>query len=557
MDFLFFKASSELKEQGQLATQKYQGIFNITLKGSYVDGQAELSMMASRGQLHGGEIWFISDTCKIEDVRSVFSIWVEQKKRPLIVANSTLHGYLINECTVPTQKERIIAQIEPYSTRYIFNCLRSVFTSGERKLDLRVAKSMMIALREVLQHFIGESTPQQVSEARSESNHGEAISVGAFYGDGICGSIELRLSQDLLKKSFIKMIASGGNSEGEVKVSQADLSDFTGELVTQVWDRVYHGLKEFEYDLVKGAQVTVFGGHQGYNKSSGKYYVMPFKHEDSIIELVLCYDFYTEKIRNLADKKQSQGVTVMSDDTTASKSHLDVRLIKSLIWGLQSIFKDNYGLDLVLISISNTPAITETLALAVIHGRGPGGGYSSFLSMNKEACEAIFKASMGMTLPDMDSLGVSDLLSEVANMLRGKLKQDATNLGYTYNNILHSSYCADKNPENLFEQEGYFKNIVAESRGVGGQIHVNFALGNEGGFMTMKIAIDSIEAAREYDFAPLFYNSLALSFQNGQILSGESGLAAAAKAGIDKLTRTAEAPVQAGEAKNSADDFLF
>lgn len=98
---------------------------------------------------------------------------------------------------------------------------------------------------------------------------------------------------------------------------------------------------------------------------------------------------------------------------------------------------------------------------------------------------------------------------------------------------------------------------VVESRGVGSQLHANFRVNKLGALLTIKIAVDSIAAAREYDLAPLYYNSSMLAFDGGRLMPGKCDLAAAAKAGVEKLEKKPAAPADKPAEAGEIDGLLF
>lgn len=434
---LILRPAKETETILKQAIDKYKGIFVADIVVDTAKNSAEAYRLFERG-FHFAMI-FVAEAMPIEDSRSLLSLisTKKEKERPFIVS---IQDNIKNLQTLISQdndhnflKDLLVDAGPSLTLTFVYDCVRNFLASEERKIDLRILKSIITSVIDVIhQNTQIQLAPDKILEIKSKTSPRNLSSILAFSGDGIQGSITIATSSKLVSNFADNMIGAGGN------YGLTMLEDFLAEMSNQIFGVIKQQLSSHGYDFMPSFNVVVGGDkdHVFDPRSLGQYYIIPFKRGEETFELMFCYEICR---LDLTKSRESDLVQATTD------SVCDIRLVNALKEIMVEIMSANlFGAKAELTTILQQPLEGEsTNALLLTHGwHKIGGGYYLALDIPLATSAYILEKMLGMSLADVTPDAMNDTLGELLNQISSNFRRAAQKFGYQYLNIFHGNFAS-------------------------------------------------------------------------------------------------------------------
>lgn len=437
--FLLSNTSDALNAFSQ-AIKKYTGIFSTKIVFTQCKNANELSGLVEMGRK--ADLIFIQKEMEKAEITALLAAFIRYTSSLPVLISTGLQKDLEGKLFPP---DRIVHDAQ-MTKDYIFSCLRLYLEDGDREIDVRIFKEILLSVIEVVFQNTGERlTPYSISKAKSEHEVQDVSSIVAFFGEGIKGTLMISTSLELLRHFSKKLLQCE-----ESDLTTETTIDVMTEISSQVLGVVRKALSEYGYELNGSMQISTIGEkHTMHNSSTGHYYSLPFSFMNLTFNVTFCYDTYPIKL-NSKSKAIAHGA-----------KKLDVRLVNEISEQVLKTINLNTKLKVELISISyhkSHPYQADSLHL--IHGRGSEGGYILAIEASNAAAKEIVKKMMFCEDSDVNQNLVADSIGEMVNQIQGSQKKAIERFGYSFQNIVHVSFTSATDINYMLKNPGHYVRIL-------------------------------------------------------------------------------------------------
>jgi|GEM_PF-4497246 CheY-specific phosphatase CheX len=437
---LFLRPSKDMISAAGVAVERFAKIAQteITVLKQNINQAADA--------IEAGKIDVIFTATTMErSEANVFMGCIERSKDPPYIIASPENSEKI-QISVPNDK--LCKAKNDFSEEFIFTCLRNLLTPKNYRFDGRYLRSILKSVVEVINKNTGIALqPSPVTELKPEESTETVVTVVAFYGDGIFGSVSIHTTEPTVRKLGSKILFIPPE-----QVNTEVALDLLAEVGNQIIGVMRKELADFGWKLNSSLQIVQYGtAFLNRDTAPGTCYKLPFTIEEEKFDIVFRYTTYQVSV---------QEIEINLDNRLGQV--FDVRLLNLANDIFQSALKASFGLESRKQqhqAIQAKPQISQTQY--IYHAGGWQGEYTLGIEMSFETAVLLAKRNK-IPLED-DKVAESEHQNRIFSAMILKIGQEfnrlARQLGYTFEQVYSGAVYSELGFHYLVRSSGQFVQI--------------------------------------------------------------------------------------------------